>query len=353
MNPSHHPPVLGLFQKRIEGDDSLLALARMRFEQADLGAEIYAGHPDELEHLLRFKPANDHPVVAHLPREIDLLDQASRARVAEFARRFAGRVMGMVVHDQPEMVSDPQRYLDGVRQLNAELESTPDSPWLFVEYAVGLEPDAFVGFAKSIAPFGRTSVCVDVGHVGIWQTRAAFAVLHRDRDACEFKPDHPGFPARVADIQLAVATALPTVIETIGKLGATGKPVHFHLHDGHPSSTFSRYGVADHLGFFTEIPLPFEHDGRTTLSTLFGPAGLKHIVIAAVEVLGTGNCSFTLEIHDPAGQRPLEDAAHLFSHWRDHTNAERMNHWMAVLRENRRLIHDALAERPAAALAAG
>ena len=55
MNPvvPRVPPVLGLFQKRFEGDDALLELARRRFEQAGLGAEMYAGTPEELEWMLR------------------------------------------------------------------------------------------------------------------------------------------------------------------------------------------------------------------------------------------------------------------------------------------------------------
>jgi len=35
---------------------------------------------------------------------------------------------------------------------------------------------------------------------------------------------------------------------------------------------------------------------------------------------------------------PLGDAATLFSHWRDKTNAEKMNHWLAVLQANHRLL---------------
>jgi len=37
---------LGLFDKRIEGDDRLLELARLRFRQAGLGAELHAGSPE-------------------------------------------------------------------------------------------------------------------------------------------------------------------------------------------------------------------------------------------------------------------------------------------------------------------
>jgi hypothetical protein len=46
-----------------------------------------------------------------------------------------------------------------------------------------------------------------------------------------------------------------------------------------------------------------------------------------------------LEIHQAEGRRPLaDDAADLFAHWTNLTNAERANHWLAVLAENARLL---------------
>jgi hypothetical protein len=36
------PPLHALFQRRVDGDDALLRLARLRFEQAGLAAEVYA-----------------------------------------------------------------------------------------------------------------------------------------------------------------------------------------------------------------------------------------------------------------------------------------------------------------------
>jgi len=38
---------LGLFEKRIEGDDALLELARLRFKQARMGAEMHAATPQQ------------------------------------------------------------------------------------------------------------------------------------------------------------------------------------------------------------------------------------------------------------------------------------------------------------------
>ena len=48
--------------------------------------------------------------------------------------------------------------------------------------------------------------------------------------------------------------------------------------------------------------------------------------------------SFSLEIHQGDGRLPLGDAAPLFRHWRDTTNAERMNAWLDVLAENAALV---------------
>jgi len=78
------------------------------------------------------------------------------------------------------------------------------------------------------------------------------------------------------------------------------------------------------------------------LAPLYGPAGLASIVTAAVEACSTGRASLTLEIHQAEGRLPLGDAAGLFRHWRDTTNAERMNYWQAVLAENHLLVHAAL-----------
>jgi hypothetical protein len=87
--------------------------------------------------------------------------------------------------------------------------------------------------------------------------------------------------------------------------------------------------------------VPFEHHGRRSLDPLYGPAGLAAIVQAAA---GNGGApaSLTLEIHQVEGRRPLADAAGLFRRWRDLTNAERMNHWLAVLGEHAALVTAAL-----------
>jgi hypothetical protein len=128
------------------------------------------------------------------------------------------------------------------------------------------------------------------------------------------------------------------VLKLIEDLGTLGKPLHFHLHDGHPLSTFSPFGVSDHLSFLSEIPLSFEYAGRRAAPLMFGPAGLAQVVAKAIEAVGHERLSLTLEIHPTFGRLSLGDAAGLFTHWRDLAHAEQMNHWLSVLAQNHDLI---------------
>ena len=71
---------------------------------------------------------------------------------------------------------------------------------------------------------------------------------------------------------------------------------------------------------------------------MYGPGGLASIVSAAIEACPPQGVSFTIEVHQVEGRLPLTDAAWLFPHWQDTTNAERMNYWLSVLSENAMLI---------------
>lgn len=332
------PLTLGLFEKRIEGDDCLLELARRRFQAAGMGAEMHAGTPEQLEGVLKFRPAPDAPVVVHLPRDFNLADENSRHRIVDFAARFAGRVHGLVLHDHRDMATRPDDFVRAAREINSRLQPIDRCPLLFVEYAAGLEPEVFAKFFESIRELERVSACIDVSHVGIRQAQRAFARVHPGEDVCALKSQSSKLPPLMADVDAAVHSALPTVLNLIAAIGALGKPVHFHLHDGHPLSTFSPFGVSDHLSFLTEIPLKFEHRGRRSVPLMFGPTGLAQIVAQALNKIGNERVSFTLEIHPTFERLPPGDAAALFGHWRDKTNAEKMNHWLAVLQANHRLL---------------
>jgi len=76
---------------------------------------------------------------------------------------------------------------------------------------------------------------------------------------------------------------------------------------------------------------------------MYGPGGLASIVSTAVDACPQG-ASLTVEVHQAEGRLPLADAARLFPHWRDFTNAERMNYWLSVLSENALLISQVIAK---------
>src|SRR6185369_2272821 len=144
------------------------------------------------------------------------------------------------------------------QETNAALEKIDQSPILFIEYAAGVPPSGFTGFFRAIQAWPKVSTCIDVGHAGIRAARHAFERRHPGQDLCSVKSRPDRLPQLMSDITEAVRVGKETTIELIGEISKLNKPLHFHLHDGHPLSTFSPFGVADHLGFLTEIPLAFE-----------------------------------------------------------------------------------------------
>jgi hypothetical protein len=329
-------PIRALFQQRIPGDEALLQLAKLRFAQAGLAAEVYAGSPDQLERILGFTPSHDCLPMVHLSRKVNLLHEQDRITVEAFADRFAGRVAGFVVHDNAEMGEQTNTLVDVLHELGARLERKKDSPFVFLEYAAGLDPGWFVEVAERLQDVTRISCCLDVGHVGIKQACTSFAHQHPGLELWTLSAEDDRLPALATDVQQAIRTALPTVLQMTRSLGKVGKLLHFHLHDGHPLIR----GLSDHFSFLIRVPVPFSYEGRRSLSTLYGPSGLKDILSNAVEACHSGGMSFTLEIHQAEGRLPLADAAGLFAHWQNTTNGERMNYWLSVLAENALLVDE-------------
>ncbi len=331
-------PVGALFDQRIRGDDALLRLARLRFAQAGLAAETYADHPDRLDWILVFVPPHPRLPVVHLNRNVNLLSDHGCAVVEDFAARFAGRVWGFVVHDKSEMAARTDQLIARMRELGSRLHGRP---YLFLEYAAGHDPGWFVEVGEKLRDVERVSLCIDVGHVGIRQARHSFRQAHPGLDLATLTPQDPRLPEMIDEVQSAVGTALPIVLEVTRALGQIGKPLHFHLHDGHPLIP----GLSDHFSFLTQIPLPFAHEGRSSVPSMYGPSGLAEIVATALDACARERMSLTLEIHQAEGRLPLGDATGLFQHWRDKTNAERMNHWLAVLAQNAMLVAAAIHPR--------
>jgi hypothetical protein len=322
--------VHALFGQRVAGDDALLKLAKLRFTQAGLAAELYADTAEQLGHLLEYVPRHQNSPVVHLHRGLNVLHERDRAAVGHFAARFAGQVSGLVVHDHAEMGNQTDALVDAMHQLDSSLAQLPGAPAVFLEYAAGLEPDWFLDVAQRLGDARHVSVCVDVGHIGIRRACASFARSHPALRLESMTVADRRLPDLAADVEHAVASALPEVLALTQALGRLGKRLHFHLHDGHPLVP----GLSDHFSFLTRLPVPFTYAGRQSLSTLYGPGGLAAIVAAAVGACDPGKLSLTLEIHQVEGRLPLGDAAPLFQHWQDTANAERANYWLAVMAQN-------------------
>jgi hypothetical protein len=325
--------VRALVQQRIAGDDALLRLAALRFAEAGMPAEVYADRPEELERLLRYVPEHETLPVVHLNRTVDLLTAAGRATVEAFATRFAGLVAGLVAHDKAAMRG---RTADVVEALGRPRRDQPGRPIVFLEYAAGLGPSWYADLATRLADVELASVCVDVGHVGIEAARHALAAARPDADVRTLNARSDRLPELVDDVRHATGTALPTVVDLVRAVALPGKTVHLHLHDGHPLIA----GLPDHFSFLTRVPIPFGVDGRRSLDPMYGPAGLAAILRTTMQACAPGRASFTLEIHQAEGRLPIGDAP-FFHHWRDLTNAERMNYWLAVLADNHLLARSA------------
>ena len=184
----------------------------------------------------------------------------------------------------------------------------------------------------------QVSACIDIGHLGIYFVRQIYRQIEPSLDVCTLHPSDQRLPGLIEGVQGAVESALPEVLFVVRQLAALGKPLHFHLHDGHPLSILSHFGVSDHLSFLEKVPVPFLFKGRRQLDTMFGPQGLADIIAAAGASLDPELLTFTLEIHPGGGRLPLGDASYLFSHWQDKGNAEKMNFWLDVLVKNADLL---------------
>jgi len=334
------PRLMALFEKRIEGDDSLLHLATLRFRESGMGTELYAQTPAELNALLGFRPSANTPVIVHLDRKLNLLDRQSCKLIIDFANSFTGQIFGLVIHDQVDVRDRLDDYLTAVCDLDSRLSELPASPYLFIEYAVGLEPELFIKLFKNIDDLQHISACIDVGHIGIRQAKNAYAENFPNKDLSCITLNDANLPEKIDDVEFAVKSALPTVLHIIKELSKLGKHLHFHLHDGHPLLRVAPYGLSDHISFLDKVPIPFKYKGDRFLHTMFGPEGLSAIVTEAIKHIDTNLISFTLEIHPTDKRLPPGNGAHLFPHWKDLTNAEKMNNWLSVLKSNHQLLLD-------------
>jgi hypothetical protein len=323
------PVVRGLFQRRVRGDDAIFTLAQLRFAESGMAAELYADAAEQLEHELRFLPPQPALPVVHLNRYLNLLHEDGRGVTEYFIRQFRGRLLGLVIHDQPEMEGRIPEVVSAMNRATKP-ERHMDSPTVFLEYAAGIEPERFVELAQQMIDIQGASVCIDIGHIGIRESRRRLAQIHPNLDIDTLRRDPGRAPELISDVQSAIRSARQVVLDMIRAIGKIGKPLHFHLHDGHPLIR----GLADHFSFLTRLPVPVNWDGRYSLEPMYGLNGLAQVLKAIAMNCPPDRVSITIEVHQAEGRLPLGNATELFAHWEDLTNAERMNYWLSVLADN-------------------
>jgi hypothetical protein len=312
--------------------------------ESELNAMSYVFNPSESQQLLRLKATLDRcrrlcdgysdRVLSLFPENVEKLGQALGVSEHAIKAFCEGDIRGNLVFQLSKLVS----ILAAVHEIESGLKELEGSPYMLIEYAVGLDPEIFLKLFEKTHDIERVSACVDIGHIGIRQTRDAYSQNHPGEDVCALTPYDPRLLEVIDDVGVAVHSALPMVLDIIKELGNFKKHVHFHLHDGHPLSSFSPFGISDHMSFLDEIPIPFEYKGKRTLHPMFGPSGLSRIVTESLKLFGPDRLSFTLEIHPMRGRLPLGNASYLFDHWADRTNAERMNYWLSLILKNHKLL---------------
>ncbi|MBF0432535.1 MAG: hypothetical protein HQK83_14720 [Fibrobacteria bacterium] len=331
------PKILGLFQLHIAGDNSLFDLAARYFDSCGMGYEIHAYNLEELEAQLQFTPSQELPVVLHLPRDLSVKDARLCSLIKEL-RQCKRDIYGFVLHDESMLTQHPKQYEQAVRKLAKAALNGIHPPYLFIEYAVMHEFDDFHRFFMNIKDLPQVNVCLDIGHIGM----KIFGEIYKKKGEYIWPfsatLDDPLLPGAMDSIQTSLRNITNQLCAFISQFSQTEKPVHFHLHDGHPLSRFSPYGVKDHLGFTQSIPLPFEYKGHNTVETMYGPKGLAQILSAAMKAITPDKLSLTLEIHPTGHKKPLGDFVELFRHWTQKDNAEKMNYWLYSLEQNFRLV---------------
>ncbi len=326
------PQIMAIFNRMIDGDDALFRLASARFAEGGIGAEI---HPSSPETYIYNRSFLDDGVycTAHLPRNIDLADLSAIDVLEGYSLLDPVLINGMVVHDSFMLSGSMPEVLPRLELLDENLSSV-----LFVEYAAGLGFETFYEIASSVAGMKNIGICIDVSHIAIQACRIEFSRSNQNVDICSLKPSDPSYAKYFEDIEAAVANARVFVFDYLERLCKLDLPLHFHLHDGHPSSTFSPYGVCDHLSFLHTIPIPFSHNGRTSVDCFYGVAGLEKICNIINANCDRTRTSLMLEIHPQPGTRALGKYSELFSHWNDLHNAEQMNYWLDILLDNAALL---------------
>ena len=330
------PDVNGLLNYHIKGDEALLHLGHDRYEIAGIGAELHPASPEHLSQILKFAPAGRTSTV-HLPYSV-VLDHDDTDTICDFVFAGGSKISGFVLHDSMSYRDDISSGIEYIKRLSSKLEGKTDA-FVCVEFAVGLPFEVYFDLIMQIKDLPNIGACIDIGHIGINATVADFYRTHPSIYVRDLKPD-PGMSLetfyKIEQSTLAGRNCAFKYIEQICKSGAY---VHFHLHDGHPMSTFSPYGVCDHLPFFMEIPTLLPEIGA--IGGMYGVSGLRHILELAITNIPQQRRTFTLEVHpQPGAKKVLREHMKYFANWSDMTNAYAMNYWMELVIQNSIIFKD-------------
>ncbi|MBU1107381.1 MAG: hypothetical protein KKB51_11980 [Candidatus Riflebacteria bacterium] len=336
------PKILAMCGKQgIDGDDSLYGLFRTRLTEAGIGVEMYPESFEEARELVKFLPEN-HECSLHLLRNLNVLVPEDVSEIISYVDTAPGKIFGLIVHDQKDFSRCPEKTFKALLELDHRLRSFEQSPFVFVEYAAMLDPDFFLTLFEVTPGRQRVFPCLDICHLALTFCRQQFASRHPTRNVFEFTPDSPELPSFIADIQLSCLEAFELTMEILDRLARLEGPLHFHLHDGHPCSTLSRWHVSDHLSFLQKIRIPFPFKGSHLLPGIFGVNGLKMLLKRALERKNPKELSFMIEVHPQPGRTPLGPYFPIFSHWNDLTNAEQVNFWIDSLLANVDLVRNSI-----------
>ncbi|MBN2710988.1 MAG: hypothetical protein JXR97_00940 [Planctomycetes bacterium] len=341
--PETTPTVMAIFGQReeIPGDDALLALARERLLDAGLGAEFYPGSTAHLQSLLNYRPG-EAVCTAHLPRSLNILEEEDRRQITEYASLAAGQLSGFIIHDRPAFTHEPSATQAALESMNKTLADIPEAPRLFVENSGQLAFAETEELAQMILPMNNIGICLDISHLAIQFCHTRLSELGITTDARSLLADREQLIEIMPHIQRVTAEARAESLALIGRVVRREQPIHFHIHDGHPLSTLSLYGVNDHLSFLQQICLPFEWEGRRIVSGCYSVDGLRQFAETVAAAAPLERCSFMLEIHPQPGRLPLGEHANLFAHWQDLRNAEQAKAWHNTLIQNATILRSFL-----------
>ncbi len=334
------PAINGLLNYHIKGDEALLYLGCSRYTQAGFGVELHPGTPEHMKEILKFVPAGSSST-AHLPYSV-VLDHDDTDRICDFVAEGGDIIGGYVMHDSAYYRENSEHGVELISKLSNKLDGKTNGV-VFLEYAAGLPFDLYYSIAEKITSLPNIGICIDIGHISIKAIAEELSKVLPEQDQRALRPGGDLTYDKYKLVAQAVHDGRGKALKLIESLAKIANFVHFHLHDGHPLSTFSPYGVRDHIPFFWEIPTQLREVGA--VGGLYGVTGLRRVLQIAIANISVEKLSLTLEIHPQPGQKDIAaENMEYFAEWRDLTNAKAMNFWMDLVIQNCLIVRDLCTE---------